>query len=193
MLMKSSPCVVACFLFATFGRAAGCSPGVAWLWDLNWFVQSTAYFDSANYAGSHAPWFRGSFIPSVIGSTYAYTPEVEFTFDGIQYPPGAPMIMVSLNLNRDYRYAFSGQVTDAYTYVKVRLEVSWPGTPEHILNTDSAEVCEISGCRDLALTRATGCQPIPPSLEFTRVWRRTGRKVIRGSLFGFAWMMLVRD
>jgi hypothetical protein len=159
--------------FVRFGGSTDCPPGIEWYWDGEWSTLDSAFFDSESRQGSHIPWFHGSFLPSLGGlhvfkmeaHTYrwslAYTPWVEFKFDGTQYPAQNDSRTIQVDLKKDFRYSFFGCLDDGYIYVQVWLYVSWPQTPQHVLDSTHAQICETSGCENLDFSRAYHCKPSP--------------------------------
>jgi hypothetical protein len=152
-------------------RAEGCLPGVEWNWDGSWFWAAEAYFSTEGRSGTHDPWLRGSFIASfagmhefnlssgTFGVSAAFTPSVLFRWDFADGPAAKSSYSLSVSLQKDFRYSFFSELTDNYYDVWMRLEVSWPGVQKHTVDTRCAEVCEASGCRELAHSRDQLCQP----------------------------------
>jgi hypothetical protein len=165
------------FFLVRFGGATACAPGIEWWWrgEDPWFTLDKAYFDSAKYSGSHNPYFRGSFIPTVsdqhtfrmeahtYDTSVGWTPKVFFVFEGTEYAETDVTRTITVDLKKDFRYSFLGRLDQGFLWVNVGLWVSSPGTSEHVVDSTEGQICPTSGCENLDFSREYDCQPSPSS------------------------------
>jgi hypothetical protein len=135
----------------------------------------TAFQDSAYYNGSQTPEFRGSFVAKVTSehvfelwsSTYStsnqHIPSTQFQFDGMNGGTGERKWQWNAStLTKDFRYRLVLMTTDHYYWIKISISVEYSGHGMADLDGDLIGTCEVSGCRETALSRVPySCQPSP--------------------------------
>jgi hypothetical protein len=160
-----------------FCRSYGCNNGIWLCWGASCWIPETSYFDSASQSESQVVTMSGSVIAFVTGryglwvwadcysSSGLYNPDPYFVWDGeTKYTGTSGKAEANWDLVKDFRYQFYARPESNYRYIKMELQLSWPGQALTYVTPSSRYVqdCQISGCRNTELAREPfACQPSP--------------------------------